>query len=48
MLHIIINAIVGSNFNNKKFLDKNIDTQYFYGPKYLFLRDEFLTLKNTE
>ena len=43
---IIINAIVGSNFNNKKFLDKNIDTKYFYGPKYLFLRDEFLTLKN--
>ena len=43
---ILINAIARSNFNNKKLFDKNIDTTYFYGPKYLILRDEFNEFKN--
>ncbi len=41
---IVIN-LVGSNFVNKNFFDKNINTQFFCGPKYLMLRDEFDTLR---
>lgn len=39
--HIVVNAIVGSNFKNRKILDKNTNTLYFYGPKYWNLRKEF-------
>jgi spore coat polysaccharide biosynthesis protein SpsF len=38
---IVLNNLVRSNFNNKTFFDKNINTMYFCGPKYLILRDEF-------
>ncbi len=43
---IIINAVVRSKFKNSTFFDKNIGTEYFYGPKYLVLRDEFNKFKN--
>ena len=38
---IVINSVVGSNFKNRKFLDKSTNTLYLYGPKYLVLRKEF-------
>lgn len=38
---VVVNAIVGSNFKNKQFLDSNTNTLYLYGPKYLILRKEF-------
>ena len=43
---ILINALVTNNFINKNFFDENINTEYFCGPKYLILRDEFITFKN--
>jgi UDP-2,4-diacetamido-2,4,6-trideoxy-beta-L-altropyranose hydrolase len=38
---VVVNAIMGSEFNNRKFLDRNTNTLYFYGPKYLMFRKEF-------
>jgi len=38
---IVVNAIVGTNFKNRKFHIQN--TLYLQGPKYLVLRDEFLS-----
>jgi len=42
---VVINAGVGSNFENKRFIDKNTNTLYYYGPKYLVLRKEFYEFK---
>ena len=41
---VVIN-VIGSNFENKKFLDKNTGTLYFYGPRYIILRKEFYEFK---
>jgi len=41
---VVIN-IIGSNFENRKFLDKNTGTLYFYGPRYIILRKEFYKFK---
>ena len=41
---VVIN-IIGSNFENRKFLDKNTGTLYFYGPRYIILRKEFYEFK---
>lgn len=38
---VVVNAIMGSEFKNRKFVDKNTNTLYFYGPKYLMFRKEF-------
>ena len=42
---IVINAGVGSSFQNKTFIDKNTNTLYFYGPRYYILRKEFYEFK---
>ena len=44
---IVINAAIGTNYRNKSFIDKNTNTLYFEGPKYLVLRDEFYEHKNS-
>jgi UDP-2,4-diacetamido-2,4,6-trideoxy-beta-L-altropyranose hydrolase len=38
--NVVINAIIGTNFENKKYLKNGI--LYLEGPKYLSLRDEFI------
>jgi len=40
MSDLVINAIIGSDFSNKNYVDK-YGTMYLTGPKYLTLRDEF-------
>jgi spore coat polysaccharide biosynthesis predicted glycosyltransferase SpsG/RimJ/RimL family protein N-acetyltransferase len=42
---VVVNAIIGSNFKNRKFFDKNAGTLYFYGPRYLILRRDFYKYK---
>ena len=42
----IVMSLVRSNFSNKNIYNKNIETMYFCGPKYLILRDEFDIFKN--
>ncbi len=42
---IVVNAVLGSNYKNKKFLDKKTNTLYFYGLKYEVLRKEFYDFK---
>ena len=42
---VVVNAGVGSSFQNKGFIDKNTNTLYFYGPRYLILRREFYKFK---
>lgn len=44
---IVINAIIGTNYKNKTHLDKNTNTLYLEGPKYLVLRREFYDHKNS-
>lgn len=43
---VVINAIIGTNYKNKSFIDKNTGTLYLEGPKYLVLRREFYEHKN--
>lgn len=43
---VVIN-IIGSNFKNRKFLDKNTNTLYYYGPRYYILRKEFYEFKKS-
>ncbi len=38
---VVVNAIIGSNFKNKKYFDRTTNTLYFCGPRYLVLRKEF-------
>jgi UDP-2,4-diacetamido-2,4,6-trideoxy-beta-L-altropyranose hydrolase len=45
---IVVNAVFGSQFENRRFLDKNTNTLYFYGPKYWILRKEFCEFNRTE
>lgn len=42
---VIVNAIVGSNFRNRKFWDSSTNSLYFYGPRYLILKREFYKYK---
>ena len=42
---IVINAVTGSKLKNRKFLDENTDTLYFFGPRYYVLREEFYEFK---
>jgi len=46
---VVINAILGDNFGgkleNRKFVNEETPTSYFYGPKYLLLKDDFLNYK---
>lgn len=42
---VVVNAVAGSKFKNRKFLDKKTTTLYFYGPKYFVLRKEFYKFK---
>jgi len=42
---VVVNAIIGSNFKNKKFFDRSAGTLYLYGPRYLILRREFYNCK---
>lgn len=42
---VVVNAIVGNNFENRKYIDKITNTLYFYGPKYLTLRKIFYKYK---
>ena len=44
---IVINAAIGTDYRNKSYVDKNTNTLYFEGPKYLVLRDEFYEHKNS-
>lgn len=44
---VVVNAVVGTNFKNKSFIDKNTNTLYLKGPKYLVLRDEFYGHKDS-
>jgi spore coat polysaccharide biosynthesis predicted glycosyltransferase SpsG len=41
----VVLSLVRSNFENKNCYNKNINTKYFCGPKYLILRDEFDSFK---
>ncbi|MBW9222850.1 UDP-2,4-diacetamido-2,4,6-trideoxy-beta-L-altropyranose hydrolase [Methanothermococcus sp. SCGC AD-155-K20] len=43
---VVVNAIIDSNFENKKYIDKITNTLYFYGPRYLTLRKMFYKYKN--
>ena len=43
---VVINAIIGTDYKNESFFDKNAETLYLKGPKYLVLRDEFYEHKN--
>ena len=43
---VSVNAVISSNFRNTKYLDKNTNTLYFYGPKYCILRKEFHEFKS--
>ena len=43
---VVVNAIIGSNFENRKYIDKITNTLYFYGPRYLILRKVFYKYKN--
>lgn len=38
---LVVNAIIGTDYNNKRYIDEN-KTRYLTGPKYLLLRDEFV------
>lgn len=42
---VVVNAIVRSRLKNLKYFDEENKTLYFYGPKYLILRDEFYRVK---
>jgi spore coat polysaccharide biosynthesis predicted glycosyltransferase SpsG len=42
---VVVNAVVGSNFKNRKFVDETTNTLYLYGPKYLVLRKEFYDIR---
>ena len=44
---IVINAAIGTDYRNKSYVDKNTNTLYFEGSKYLVLRDEFYEHKNS-
>lgn len=44
---VVINAIIGTDYKNKSFFDKNTGTLYLEGPKYLVLRREFYEHKNS-
>jgi len=44
---VVINAIIGTNYKNRTYLDKNTNTLYLEGPKYLVLRKEFYDHKNS-
>jgi len=44
---VVINAIIGTDYKNKSFIDKNTGTLYLEGPKYLVLRNEFYEHKNS-
>lgn len=43
---VVVNAILGNSFGgkveNKNFYDSETKTLYFYGPKYLLLKDDFI------
>lgn len=43
---VVINAIIGTNYKNKTYLDEDTKTLYLEGPKYLVLRREFYENKN--
>ena len=42
---IAVNAVMGSDFKNTKYLDEKTNTLYFYGPRYWILRKEFYEFK---
>jgi UDP-2,4-diacetamido-2,4,6-trideoxy-beta-L-altropyranose hydrolase len=42
---VVVNAIIESKLKNRKYFDEENKTLYFYGPKYLILRDEFYRVK---
>lgn len=42
---IVVNAHVGSDFRNRRVVDPDTQTLYFYGPRYFILRREFHSLK---
>ena len=42
---IVVNAVMGSNYKNRKFLDRKTNTLYFYGLKYEVLRKQFYGFK---
>lgn len=44
---VVINAIIGTNYKNRSYVDKYNRTLYLEGPKYLVLRDEFYDYKNS-
>jgi len=45
---IVVNAVMGSNYRNRKFFDEKTNTLYFYGLKYEVLRKEFYAFKKPE
>ncbi len=42
---VVVNAIMGAGFNNKKYRDEQTGTLYFFGPKYLTFKDDFYQFK---
>jgi len=40
-IDVVVNALVRGDFENKFVYDKDANTRYYFGPKYLILRDEF-------
>lgn len=42
---IVINAVMGANFKNNRFLDKGSNTLYLYGPKYFAFKEDVYKYK---
>lgn len=42
---VVINAVMGADFKNKKYLDRNTNTLYLYGPKYFAFKEEVYEFK---
>ncbi len=41
---LVVNSVVGTSFVNRRFVDKETNTLYLCGPKYLVLRKDFYEL----
>ncbi|MFA6409829.1 MAG: UDP-2,4-diacetamido-2,4,6-trideoxy-beta-L-altropyranose hydrolase [Gammaproteobacteria bacterium] len=44
---LVINAVIGTDYKNTSYVDKKRGTLYLEGPRYLVLRREFYSMKNT-
>lgn len=42
---IVVNAVIGTKLQNRKFIDNDSNTLYFCGPRYYVLRKEFYEFK---